>query len=104
MDDGLPVVLDAQQQLLQDLAALLQLRDAPVWERQVVHPEAALLVGVQEAGDAVLVEFPPGAEHEHVLHTLGLQLSHVPLQVPSDIFVSASWQSTDSKKLGALHN
>lgn len=74
LDHGPPVVLQAGLQLLQDPAALLQLRDVPVRERHVVDAEASLLVHVQQGGNSVPVELCPAAEYKDLLHPLVLEL------------------------------
>lgn len=74
LDHRRPAVLQAQLQLLQDAAALLQLRCSSVGERHVVNGEAPLLVGVQQRRNPVLVQFAPSAEDKHLLHTLVQEL------------------------------
>ena len=74
LDQGPPVVVEADLQLLEDLAALLQLRSVSVREGHVVDNEALLLVDLQQGGDPVLVKFPSGAEDKHVLYPLVLKL------------------------------
>lgn len=74
LDHRPPAVLQAELQLLQDLAALLQLGSGSVRERHVVNGQAPLLVGVQQRRDAVLVQFAAGAEDKHLLHALVLEL------------------------------
>lgn len=74
LDHRPPAVLQAQLQLLQDAAALLQLRCSSVGEGHVVNGEAPLLVGVQQRRDPVLVQFAPRAEDKHLLHTLVQEL------------------------------
>lgn len=74
LDHRPPAVLQAELQLLQDLAALLQLGSGSVREGHVVNDEAPLLVGVQQRRDPVLVQFAPGAEDKDVLHALVLEL------------------------------
>lgn len=74
LDHSPPVVLQAGLQLLQDPAALLQLRGVPVRERHVVHAEASLLVGIQQGGNSVPVELCPAAEYKDLLHPLVLEL------------------------------
>lgn len=60
-------------QLLEDLAALLQLRNISVWEGHVVNGEALLLVDLQQGGNPVFVKFSSGAENKHILHPLVLE-------------------------------
>lgn len=74
LDHRPPVVLEADLQLLEDLAALLQRRSVSVWEGHVVNREASLLVDVQQGGNPVLVKLSSGAEHKHFLHPLVLEL------------------------------
>lgn len=74
LDQGPPVVLQAGLELLQDVAALLQLGRVPVREGHVVDSEAPLPVDVQQGGDSVPVELCPGAEHKDLLHPLVLEL------------------------------
>lgn len=74
LDHSPPVVLEADPQLLEDLAALLQLWSVSVWKGHVVNCEASLLVDVQQGGNSVLVQFSSGAEHKHLLYTLILKL------------------------------
>lgn len=74
LDQRPPVVPQAELQLLQDLAALRQLRGASIWKRHVVDGESSLLVDVQQGGDTVMVQFCPGAENEHVLDALAVEL------------------------------
>lgn len=73
LDHRPPAVLQAELQLLQDLAALLQFGGGSVRERHVVNGEAPLLVGVQQRRDTVLVQFASGAEDKHLLHALVLE-------------------------------
>lgn len=74
LDHSPPVVLEADLQLLEDVAALLQLRGVSVWEGHVVNCEAPLLVDVQQGGNPVLVKLSSGAENKHFLHSLVLEL------------------------------
>lgn len=74
LDHRPPAVLQAELQLPQDLAALLQLGSGSVRERHVVNGQAPLLVGVQQRRDTVLVQFAAGAEDKHLLHALVLEL------------------------------
>lgn len=74
LDHSPPVVLEAVLQLLEDLAALLQLGSVSVWKGHVVNCEASLLVDVQQGGNSVLVQFSSGAENKHLLHALVLEL------------------------------
>lgn len=74
LDQGPSVALQAGLQLLQDPAALLQLRGVPVRKGHVVDSEAPLLVDVQQGGDTVPVQLCPGAEHKDLLHPLVLEL------------------------------
>lgn len=74
LDQRPPAVLQVQLQLLQDAAALLQLRRRPVGERHVVNGEAPLLVGVQQRGNPVPVQLAAGAEDKDLLHTLVQEL------------------------------
>lgn len=74
LDHSPPVVLEADLQLLEDLAALLQLRSISIWEGHVVNREAPLPVGVQQGGNSVLIKLAPGAENKHLLHSLVLEL------------------------------
>lgn len=78
LDHSPPVALEAELQLLQDPAALLQLRSVSIWEGRVVNCEASLLVDVQQGGNPVLVKLPSGAENKHFLHSLILE--HLCLQ------------------------
>lgn len=74
LDHRPPAVLQAELQLLQDAAALLQLGSGSIRERHVVDGEAPLPVGLQQRGNPVLVQFSPGAEDKHLLHALVLEL------------------------------
>lgn len=74
LDHSPSVVLEADLQLLEDLAALLQLRSASIWEGHVVNCEALLLVDLQQWRDPVLVKFSSGEENKHLLHPLVLEL------------------------------
>ena len=78
LDHGAALVLQAALELLKDLPTLLQLGGAPVGEGQVVHPKALPAVGLQQGGHPVHVQLAAGAEHEHVLHALVLQLVWAP--------------------------
>lgn len=68
------MVLEADLQLLKDLAALLQFRSVSVWEGNVMNGEALLLVRLQQGGNPVFIKFSSGAENKHILHTLVLKL------------------------------
>ncbi len=74
LDHSPPVVLEADLQLLEDLAALLQLGSVSIWEGHVVHGEASLVVDVEQGGNSVLVQFSSGAENKHFLNALILEL------------------------------
>lgn len=74
LDQRPPAVSQAQLQLLQYAVALLHLWWSSVLERHVVNDDAPLLVGIQQRRNMVLVQFVPGAEDKHLLHTLVQEL------------------------------